>query len=200
MMHFDFKIRVDATMSTEEKAVEFTKMLKSKVFMVGIAIDNIHDAVFNKERKFIAFTADAHSDTYDPSYIASRIIDLFGYKTHDCADFNEINILVNGAHNKQATYKVYKIDMTTEQASTWDIDYLDHEFINGVKETLSYMENSHEYLDEVLAHKFEANRYGKDNWRYVPTEYYDIMTGYRGTTPKPGDDCSIPLKYVFDPV
>ena len=73
-------------------------------------------------------------------------------------------------------------------------------FINGVKETLSYMENSHEYLDEVLAHKFEANRYGNDNWRYVPEEYYDIMAGYRGTVPKDEEKCSLPLKYAFTPV
>jgi hypothetical protein len=200
MMHFDFKIHVDATMHTEQQAVDFTRTLKSHVSMIGIRIDNIHDAVFNKGKKFISFEADAHSDTYDPTYIASRIIDLFGYKTRDCADFAEINIRVNGAHNKPATYKVYKIDMTAEYASKWDIDYLATEFINGVKETLSYMENSHEYLDEVLAHKFEANRYGNDNWRYVPEENYDIMVGYRGTVPKDEEKCSLPLKYAFTPV
>ena len=64
MMHFDFKIHVDATMHTEQQAVDFTKMLKSHVSMTGMLIDDIHNAVFNKEKKFISFEAAAHSDTY----------------------------------------------------------------------------------------------------------------------------------------
>jgi hypothetical protein len=187
-------------MNTEQQAVDFTKMLKRQVSMTGMLIDNIHNAVFNKEKKFISFEADTHSDTYDSTYIASRLIDLFGYRSRDCADFDEINIRVNGAHNKPATYKVYKIDMTAEYASSWEIEYLLTEFINGVKETLSYMENSHEYLDEILVHKFEANRYGRNNWKYIPEEYYYLMTDYRGTVPKDETHCSIPMEYAFTPI